>query len=75
MRGEDTPLVEEIPKQFLFSNRKPLVPNSHGTVVASYPSNVYCGQFSFGAVLLAYTSGYMLMHTYICRFIILLCLL
>ncbi|KLO05285.1 WD40 repeat-like protein [Schizopora paradoxa] len=23
-----------------------LVPNSHGTIVASYPANVYCGQFS-----------------------------
>ena len=25
-----------------------VVPNSHGTVVASYPSNVYCGQYSTG---------------------------
>lgn len=38
-------MARYMPKEDLMEE---LVPNTNGTVVASYPSNVYCGQYSAG---------------------------
>lgn len=38
-------MTRYMPKEDLMEE---LVPNTNGTVVASYPSNVYCGQYSAG---------------------------
>ena len=48
-----------------------IIPNTHGTAVASYPANVYCGQYSAGEFfsIPRYTP---LIHRLSCRFFVLL---